>query len=86
MRFASTILLVFVCVVVIQQGDALKQFRKTSRSRMNDILRTKFSETAGTPRIPTPGKITQPLDHFDVTNNKTWEQVCGILRNTFILF
>jgi len=74
MRFSSTISFVFVAICVVQQGDAVNSFRKTAWSRINDILRSKFPETAPLPRIPTPGKIIQQLDHYDVTNTQTWEQ------------
>ena len=75
MRLLSSILFMCIAVGVFQQGDAVNPFRKTAWSRINEILRNRFPTTAPLPRIPTPGKIIQQLDHYDVTNTQTWEQV-----------
>ena len=72
MRFLSTISLLFIAICVLQQGDAVKRFRNTHWSRINEILNAKFPAT---PAAITDQWITQKLEHYDVTNAQTWQQV-----------
>jgi hypothetical protein len=74
MRFVSTILLVFIAISAFQQVDALKRFRKTKWTILNEILDSQIPHDS---RIPQLGTIMQKLDHFDVTNTETFRQVCN---------
>jgi len=71
MRFVSTILLVFIAISAFQQVDALKRFRKTKWTILNEILDSQIPHDS---RIPQLGTIMQKLDHFDVTNTETFRQ------------
>ena len=69
MTFLSTL---FLAILVLEPGDA-NPSRKTSWLKLNEILHTKLPKKAAG-AVPDQW-FTQKLDHSDVTNTKTWQQV-----------
>ena len=80
MRLVSTISFVIFSILVLKQVDALRQFRKNQWSIMDKIIQKKISETGSSRVSAVPGLFTQNLDHFDVTNAQTFQQVRQSLK------
>ena len=67
--------ILFLVIFVLEPGNA-HPFRKTNWLKLNEILQSKLPKRAAA-AVPNQW-FTQKLDHSDVTNTKTWQQVTQV--------